>query len=124
MPLIKVLRYALELIKAHWIIITCLMFAAIAFLSLTPLPQLPSTPGGDKTHHFIAYGALMFPTALRRPKYWIWIGLLYIGLSGVIELVQPMANRHMELADLAANGLGILCGTAAGLLLNLLCREP
>ncbi len=121
MPLIKALRFVLKPIQSHWLIATCLLLLAIAILSLTPLPQLPTTPGSDKTHHLIAYAALMFPTALRRPKYWIWLGVLYIGLSGAIELVQPLANRHMELADLAANALGILCGTAAGWLFRQLC---
>ena len=124
MPMINALRFPLELIKAHWLVITCLLFAAIAILSLSPLPELPAaTPGNDKTHHLIAYGALMIPTALRRPKHWIWLAILYIALSGAIELIQPLANRHMELADLAANSLGLLCGTAAGLLLGRLCRE-
>ena len=123
MPLINALRFPLELTKTHWRLLTCLLFVAIAILSLSPLPELPATPGNDKTHHLIAYGALMFPTALRRPKHWIWLGLLYIALSGAIELIQPLANRHMELADLGANALGILCGTAAGLLLGRLCRQ-
>ena len=123
MRLINALRFPLELIKAHWLLITCLLFVAIAILSLTPLPELPATPGKDKTHHLIAYGALIFPTALRRPKHWIWMAVLCFALSGAIEWIQPLANRHMELADLAANALGILCGTAAGLLLGRLCRE-
>ena len=124
MPLIHAVRFGLELIRAHWLVTTCLLFAAIAFLSLTPLPELPPTPGNDKTHHLIAYGALMFPAALRRPRHWIWLALLYVGLSGAIECIQPLVNRHMELADLVANTLAILCGTAAGLLLGRLCSKP
>ena len=123
MPVTHALRFILELIQTYWLVITCLLFVAIATLSLTPAPELPPAPGNDKTQHLIAYGALMFPTALRRPKHWIWLGLLYIGLSGAIELIQPLANRHKELADLAANILGILCGTAAGWGLSKLCRK-
>ena len=50
-------------------------------LSLWPLETLPSVPGTDKTHHLIAYAALVFPTALRKPDKWIMIGLLFLGLQ-------------------------------------------
>ena len=104
--------------------ISCILFAAIAVLSLTPLPELPPQAGSDKTHHFIAYGALMFPTALRRPRRWWLIALLFVALSGIIELVQPLASRHMEAADLLANSIGILCGAGVAHLLQPLCYKP
>ena len=60
----------LTLIRSYWMAITLLTLVAITALSLWPMEQLPSVPGSDKTHHFIAYAALMFPTALRKPSYW------------------------------------------------------
>ena len=118
------IRFALNLIQSQWILISCILFAAIAVLSLTPLPELPPQAGSDKTHHFIAYGALMFPTALRRPRRWWLIALLFVALSGIIELVQPLASRHMEAADLLANSIGILCGAGVAHLLQPLCYKP
>lgn len=102
--------YLVLLIKRYWLIISVMIFSLIALLSLTPLAQLPSAPGSDKAHHFIAYGVLFFPIALAKPKYWIVIGLLFAGLSGVIELTQPLVNRYGEWFDMLANCFGLFCG--------------
>ncbi len=96
--------------RDYWLYISLSILAVIITLSLYPVSQLPDVPGTDKLHHFIAYGALMFPVALRKPKYWRWIALLFILASGTIELIQPYVNRYGEWLDLAANCLGLLCG--------------
>ncbi|MCI5147526.1 MAG: VanZ family protein [Candidatus Electrothrix sp. AR3] len=70
--------------------------------------KLPSIPGNDKTHHLIAYAALMFPTALRKPRYWPAISLLFIAYGGLIEILQPYVNRYGEWLDLPANTAGIV----------------
>ena len=100
----------LAIIRNYWITVSLFTLIIITILSLYPLESLPSVPGSDKTHHFIAYGALMFPTALRKPKYWQFIGLFFICWSGAIELLQPFVNRYGEWLDMAANTTGILCG--------------
>ena len=96
-------------IKTYWIAFTLFTLAVITTLSLWPLEYLPSVPGSDKTHHFIAYAALMLPTALRKPNYWKLIGLFFIAYSGAIELLQPYVNRYGEWMDMAANMTGIVC---------------
>ncbi|MFT6907709.1 MAG: hypothetical protein ACJAS1_004393 [Oleiphilaceae bacterium] len=96
----------LAIIRSYWIVITLFILIAITLLSLS----LPSLPGSDKTHHFLAYGALMFPIALRKPKYWQFICLFFICWSGVIELLQPYFNRYGDWLDMAANTTGIICG--------------
>ena len=100
----------LAIIRNYWITVSLFTLTIITILSLYPLESLPSVPGSDKTHHFIAYGALMFPTALRKPKHWQFIGLFFICWSGAIELLQPFVNRYGEWLDMAANTTGILCG--------------
>lgn len=95
-------------IKQFWQGITIVILVLITVASLYPAQYLPSVPGSDKTHHFIAYCALMLPTALRRPKYWLAFGLLFITWSGLIELIQPHVNRYGEWLDLAANTGGVL----------------
>ena len=97
-------------VKKHWIYITLFVLTAITVLSLTPLESLPPAPGSDKTHHFVAYATLMFPTALKKPKYLPSIVLFFIGWSGIIELIQPYVNRYGELKDLLANIGGLGCG--------------
>jgi hypothetical protein len=112
----------LNFIKAYWIVITSVILLSIITLSLWPLKSLPSVPGSDKTHHFIAYAALMLPVALRRPKYWVWAGLGFILVSGAIELIQPLVNRYGEWLDMLANGTGVLCGVALSQFLRWLFR--
>lgn len=98
----------INFIKQFWQGITLLMLVLITITSLYPAEYLPSVPGSDKTHHFIAYCALMLPTALRRPKYWLAFALLFIVWSGLIELIQPYVNRYGEWLDMAANAGGVL----------------
>lgn len=104
------LRQSVNLIKSQWITLTVLVLVAICALSLVPLPKLPAAPGSDKLHHFVAYAALMFPTALRRPRHWLWIGLLFVACSGAIEWIQPFVNRYGEWQDLLANAAGVAIG--------------
>lgn len=79
----------------------------IATLSLWPAQSLPQVPGTDKTHHYLAYGLLMLPTALKQPKYWGAIAIGFAMFSGVIELIQPYVNRYGEWQDMLANVLGL-----------------
>ncbi|AZQ86222.1 VanZ family protein [Colwellia sp. Arc7-635] len=91
-----------------WRSITLVTLALITVTSLLPAEHLPAAPGSDKTHHFIAYCALMLPTALRRPRYWFALALLFIIWSGLIEIIQPYVNRYGEWLDLLANTGGIV----------------
>ena len=110
------------LIKNNWFILSLFTLAAITVCSLFPLPQLPPLPGTDKTRHLIAYGVLMFPTALRKPDKWILIGIFFIAYSGLIELVQPLVNRYGEWPDLAVNAAGIVSGVVVAELTNLFIK--
>ncbi len=103
----------INFIKHYWLVISLLLMAVIATLSLWPAAQLPQVPGSDKTHHFISYGALIFPIALRKPKYWLWVVLGFAMFSGVIELIQPYVNRYGEWLDMAANVAGLVFGLLA-----------
>jgi len=110
----------LALVRTNWVAFTLLTLVIITTLSLWPLEKLPSVPGTDKTHHFIAYAVLVFPTALRKPDKWIMIGLLFIAYSGAIEILQPYVNRYGEWLDMAANTIGVICGVIIAGLINLL----
>jgi hypothetical protein len=100
----------ITLIQKYWLHITLILLASIATASLWPAAYLPDVPGTDKTHHFIAYGALMFPTALKQPKHFLIITLGFITFSGAIELIQPYVNRYGEWLDMVANALGLIFG--------------
>lgn len=108
----------LSLVKTNWIALTFLVLVGITLLSLWPVDELPQTPGTDKTHHLIAYAVLMFPAALRKPRKWMLIGLLFVAYSGAIELAQPYVNRHADWLDMAANTTGVVCGFIIAELVN------
>ena len=96
--------------QKYWLHITFILLASIATLSLWPAAHLPSVPGTDKTHHFIAYAALTLPTTLKQPKYIFTITVGLIAFSGAIELIQPYVNRYGEWLDMIANTLGLIFG--------------
>ncbi len=92
------------------------IIVAIFVLSLIPNPEQLHVPGGDKLHHYIAYGSCMFAwaIALTRPKS-RFIALLLICAMGVlIEFLQGWTGwRMFEVADMVANALGALSGWIA-----------
>ncbi|MCO4838420.1 MAG: hypothetical protein KC426_10075 [Oceanospirillaceae bacterium] len=106
------------IVRAYWVAITVFTLAAITTLSLYPLEHLPVVRGSDKTHHLIAYGAVMFPTALRKPKYWLLMGVFFAFWGGAIELIQPYVNRYGESLDVAANITGLGCGLLVAWIIN------
>lgn len=120
----KSTTFVLSLIYRYWILWTVLVLAVITFLSLYPLERLPTVPGNDKTHHLIAYAALMLPTAVRRPRYWLFLGLGFIAYSGLIELLQPLSNRYAEWLDLLANSCGVIIGAVLGKTFSTNKRQP
>ncbi|MDA7747196.1 VanZ family protein [Psychromonas sp.] len=108
----------LQLVRDYWVIISIILFVVIASLSLTPLPKMPSVPGTDKIHHFIAYGVLVLPLMLKQPRYWFIVFIAYAVLSGAIELIQPQVNRYGEWLDMLANTGGLICGAAIAYFIN------
>ena len=104
----------LNSINTYWLIISLIFLALISLLSLWPLDALPPFPGNDKTHHLIAYTALMFPAALHRPRYILALGVFFILFGGAIELLQPFVNRYAEWLDFFVNALGVMLGWVLG----------
>jgi VanZ family protein len=112
------------LIQRYWLTITLFLLVVIAAASLWPVAHLPPVPGSDKTHHFIAYAALMLPTALKKPRYWLAIALFFIFFSAAIELIQPYVNRYGEWLDLLANAGGVICGMIIAKLISAFIKKP
>ncbi|HCS12326.1 MAG: hypothetical protein COS82_03890 [Zetaproteobacteria bacterium CG06_land_8_20_14_3_00_59_53] len=104
----------LRKVADFWRPLTLLMLTLITALSLWPLEHLPAAPGSDKLHHGVAYAALMFPAALRRPACRPWLAMFFLCWSGAIELIQPYVNRYGEWGDMAANASGLLLGLMLG----------
>lgn len=87
--------------------------AAIVFLSLTPKPPDPGFAYGDKLGHLLAYGLLMFWFCfLYRYRYTrLAYGIGWVLLGIALEFAQgATGDRSFEIADMAANSLGVLVG--------------
>ena len=113
-----------DIIHRYWIQLSALILLAITALSLSPLENLPETPGSDKTHHLIAYAALAFPTAIRKPKQWQAIIIIFALYGGLIELLQPHVNRYGEWMDCLANISGLLIGIMLAFSVHKLAKPP
>ena len=98
------------IIRRYWLWLTVFLWLLITASSLWPVVLLPQVPGSDKTHHFIAYAALVFPVTFARPSQWLLVFFLLTAWGGVIELIQPYVNRWAEWLDLAANSAGACLG--------------
>ncbi|MFT7053699.1 MAG: hypothetical protein ACJAU1_001256 [Psychromonas sp.] len=108
----------LTIMRTYWLFFTLVTLTVITVLSLNPMADLPAVPGGDKIHHMIAYAFLMFPVALKKPKHWLLIGLLFLCLSGGIELLQPLVGRRSDWFDISANWTGIMFSIVLAQLIN------
>ena len=95
--------------------------AAVIYLSLTPTPPRIDLEGGDKLGHFLSYSALGFWFSqfyVGRTRLFYLLGFVAMGIA--IEFAQGATGyRNFELADMAANTLGVAAGWAAALLLPL-----
>jgi hypothetical protein len=96
--------------------------ATIVWLSLTPdLPDaVLELEYSDKLQHFVAYAALMFWFAAldRRWQARLGYAALWIGMGVALEFAQrSTGHRSFELADMAADVLGVAAGAAAALIL-------
>lgn len=96
------------------LVLTLLIAAAITGLSLYPLEFDRPVPGTDKTHHLIAYAALIFPMALVARSSLVWAVPAALALGVMIELVQPFTGRLREFGDVVANCLGLAIGAFLG----------
>ncbi len=84
---------------------------AIVFLSLTPRPPQIDIENGDKLGHLAAYGLLMFWFCfLYRDSYTRFAyGIGWVAMGVALEFAQrATGTRSFELADMAADSLGVL----------------
>jgi 1,4-dihydroxy-2-naphthoate octaprenyltransferase len=98
-----------------WFWLVCVLVG-----TLTPADRMPAVPGGDKLHHFVAFGVLCFLACLKprtaRVQWALVAGAIAVG--GAIELIQPYVNRWGDWADFYANSGGALLGWALARLAN------
>jgi hypothetical protein len=102
--------------RTPWLLLSLGLAATIATLTLIPQSSIPVGPQGvDKLYHMVAFAALIFPTALLRPKWCLRFGCLAILYGGIIEAIQPIFGRSADMSDFWADGLGVATGIFLGL---------
>ena len=87
--------------------------AAIALVSLMPRPPQLRIEHGDKLGHLAAYSLLMlwFCWLYRARNTRLAYGAGWIAMGVALEFAQRATGyRSFELADIAANSLGVLLG--------------
>lgn len=103
-----------------WQALAAVATMSVVTLSLIPSPPQPPGPlAWDKAQHALAYLILAVAwLQSTRAKRWelTLAGVLFLGL--VIELLQGMTDaRQLQAADMLANTIGVLAGSA-------LCLTP
>jgi VanZ family protein len=90
-----------------------LFAAAIVVLSLMPAPPDIDVPHGDKLGHMAAYSLLTFWFCWLYPAWKTRIAYAagWIAMGVALEFAQGATGyRTFEVADMAANSLGVLLG--------------
>ena len=95
------------------------LVAAILVLSFMPIPtEADLGENSDKLGHFLMYGSVMFWFGLLYParRRQIAIALAFCAMGVGIEFLQGMTDyRSFELADMAANSVGVAIGWSVAL---------
>lgn len=116
----KLLRnLLLALLLGYWILLA----------TLTHMPRLPQGGPqlGDKTAHFLAYGALgglLFLTLWTLRPRLPWLPAMALGIAlaygAVDELTQPLSGRICEFGDWLADASGAAIAVASLTIVRLL----
>lgn len=99
------------LLAIYWI--------AIAVATHIPADQLPKTPTGDKTAHFVAYAvlALLLQLSFYAGKHRNGTSVLTLGIcivyAAIDEWTQQFVNRYTDIEDFYADVAGAACTVVA-----------
>ena len=87
---------------------------AFGYGALMPPSEIPGPPSNDKLLHFLAFFAIVFPSALLAPQRAMKVALSALVYGAIIEVIQPYFGRGAEVADMLANTGGILMALVLG----------
>ena len=102
-----------------WRAIGFALVVAVLVVSLMPIPADVELPeNGDKLGHFLAYGTLMFWFGMLYParRRQLAVAVAFCAMGVAVEFLQGMTGyRSFEVADMAANSVGVLIGWCVAL---------
>jgi hypothetical protein len=91
----------------------------IAFLTLKPgNVDLGLGSSSDKISHFLAFAALVMPTAIFFKPALVWVIPASIIFGGAIELIQPSVGRSGEFLDFVADAAGVVFAVSVGYVIS------
>ena len=102
--------------RSVWLCMGWMIVLLIVYLSLTPRPIAIPVSEGDKFGHALAYGVLMLWFAQLyldlRQRY--VLAVLCVALGVGLEFAQLLTEtREFSIADMVADGVGVLLGWLA-----------
>jgi VanZ family protein len=110
-------------VRPLWIAGGWAILAGIVYLSLIPSPPSVDFESSDKVGHLLSYGVLMAWFALLYPARKPALAIAFIALGIALEFAQGATGyRTYEVADMAANSLGVLLGWAGAVLVRRVAR--
>lgn len=95
-----------------WLLLGWAGVGVMIYLSLTSAPVRISLAYGDKIGHLLAYTLLMsWFVQIYERRGWLLLHAILLLLLGIsIEYLQEFRGRYFEIADMVANGTGVLLG--------------
>ena len=72
------------------IVVTVAMMTGLSVALLWPLSQSGSLPGSKEVFHFLAFGVLVFPTALTKHISEVILFIFFCTYGGLIERFRPL----------------------------------
>ena len=112
----KNLRRAVLAVSFVLAVVTC-------YLTLLTKPDLSGQQQFDKLYHFLAFAALVLPSALFDRRDMLWIAVSALALGAIIEVIQPSFGRSADMQDWIADIAGVALGIALALLYRRLRRH-
>src|SRR5262245_53725607 len=100
-------------------LISWLLLAAAAFLTLAPRTYRPYTGVEHHLEHFLAFALLGLVFGLGYPRRPVVLALIGVMAAAVLEILQRwVPGRHALLADFLINAAGVCAGVAAAVALT------
>lgn len=100
-------------------IVSWLLTAAVAFVTLGPPEYRPHSGLGHDGEHALAFVLIGLAFGLAYPRRRLLIAVVAVGLIGMLELLQLwMPGRHATLQDFIVDALAACAGIAIAAVLD------
>jgi VanZ family protein len=112
-----------NLMSGQWLLLAALALAAIAFVTLCPMPLRPRWFANPDMERFVAFAALGFAAKLAFPRRHLWTVLGLVMVAVGLEAAQSLApGRDAHLRDAVVKAIGAAIGVQFGLV-SLIARR-